>query len=224
MTIGWTIFVAIVIAIIVGLASRQAGASVIEMIILIFLADMLLGIFNLDKLLRPRPAERIEHIAPEPKILKRAREMRARANRSLHCSWCSMEYDDALKTYLDEFRGLKPVVHRLINIKRRPSDISAHLGRFIAEIRAEKYVVTSTHHEAFEFLIADKNELLLLVPYATQYGISEGFYSTDVDFANAISRMYEHLALDGNQLVIPAEADDNEAKRIVAEWIEKGMK
>lgn len=186
MSVGWSIFVSIALGIIVGLASWRVGASLIEGTILVFLTEIALGVFNLDRLLRPKPAERIEHIAPEANILKRAREMRARSKHSLHCIWCAMEYDGDLKKYFDEFRGLEPTVYRLINVKRQPIGISTHLEHFIGEIRTGKYVVTSTRHQAFEFLVADKNEVLILVPYATQYGLSEGIYSTDVDFAHAV--------------------------------------
>jgi len=221
--IRWTIVLAVVLGIVIYSVSLKLGATPIEGAILVFLAEIVLGIFSLDRLLRPKPAERIEHIAPEANILRRAREMRGRSERSLHCIWCAMDYDDKLRKYFDEFRGLKPTVYRLLNVKRWPSDVSAHLESFIGEIKAGKYVVTSTRHEAFEFLIADKNEVLILVPYATQYGLSEGFYSIEVDFAHAVFRMYEDLVKEGNPLVIPVQADDNEAKRIIAEWINRGM-
>lgn len=221
MPISWTIVGAVILALSVYFISLRAGTSMTEGVILVLLAEIVLGIFSIDRLLRPKPTERIEHIAPEAKILKRAREMRGRSEHSIHCIWCSMEYDDTLKKYFDEFRGLEPTICRLINVKKRPSDISAHLERFINEIRAGKYVITSTRHEAFEFLISDKSEILILVPYATQYGLSEGFYSTDVDFAHAIFRMYEDLVSEGNQLVIPKQVDDSEAKKIIAEWIKK---
>ena len=223
MSVGWSIFVSVALGIIVGLASWRVGASLTEGIILVFLTEVALGIFNIDRLLRPKPAERMQHIAPEANILKRAREMRARAKHSLYCNWCAMEYDGNLKKYFDEFRGLESTVYRLINVKRRPIDIAVHLERFIGEIRTGKYVVTSTRHQAFEFLVADKNEVLILVPYATQYGLSEGFYSADVDLAHAIFRMYEDLLNEGNSLVIPAEVSDNEAKEIITEWIEEVM-
>lgn len=130
-----------------------------------------------------------------------------------------MEYNDILKKYFDEFRGLEPTVYRLININRWPSEIGAHLERFIHEIKTGKYVVTSTRHQAFEFLVADKNEVLLLVPFATKYGLCEGFHSADVDLAQAFFRMYDDLAHEGTPLIIPAEASDDDAKAIIAEWI-----
>jgi hypothetical protein len=217
--IGWAIAVSLISGGVTSFLSWRAGASLIEGIIIVFLVEIVVGIISLDRLLRAKPTERIEHIAPETKILKRAREMRGRSDRSLHCIWCSMEYDNNLQDYFEGFRGLKPTVYRLINVRRRPSDVADHLGLFINEIRAGKYVITSTHHEAFEFLIGDKKEVLLLVPYATQYGISEAMYSVDVDFAHAVFRTYESLENDGSKLVIPVQADDNEAKRIIAEWI-----
>lgn len=77
MSIGLSIFVSVAFGIIVGLASWQVGASLIEGIILVVLTEVALGIFNIDRLLRPKPAQRMQHITPEASILKRAREMRA---------------------------------------------------------------------------------------------------------------------------------------------------
>lgn len=218
MSVRWTIIVALGAGIITGLASRAAGASLVEGLTLIFLVEIVLGIYNLDRLQRPGP-ETIKHIKSEPEILKHAREMRERAERSLHSIWCSMDYDAALEKYFEEFRGLKTVVSRLINVKARPEDVSRHLDSFINEIRAARYMVTSTRHSAFEFLIADKNEVLFLVPRPTQYGLSEGIHSIDNDFTYAVLRMHEDLVKEGNQLVIPAGTDDDQARAIIAKWV-----
>ena len=198
------------------------GASVVEGIMLVLLGEIVLGIFSLDRLLRPKSIATIEHITPEADILKRAREMQGRADRSVHCIWCAMDYDVKLRKYFDDVRGITPVVHRLVNVTKRPKDVSAHLTSFVAEIKAGKYVVTSTKHEAFEFLIADKSEIMILVPYATKDGFSEGFYSTDVDFANAIFHMYDDLMKQGKTLHIPLEADEEVTRQIIEEWVEAG--
>jgi len=205
----------------VGLASWRVGATLVEGIILVFLTEVALGIFNIDRLLRPKPAHRMEHITPERDIVKRAREMRARSSRSIYCNWCAMEYNDSLKAYFDEFRGSDAIVYRLININKHPKGTAAHLERFISEMQNGKYVVTSTRYQAFEFLVADKDEVLILVPDATKYGFSEGFYLADGDLAHAFFRMYEGLVSEGAPLQIPIEADDDQAKEIIAEWIKQ---
>lgn len=221
MSAGWVTTLAVVLAVIVFFVSNYLKASPIESVTFVFLSEILLGLFNFDRLLRAKVPERIEHIQKEEDVIRKARQMRARARHSLHCIWCSMEYDAKLKEYFEEFRGLDLVVYRLINVKRRPDKVADHINRFIKEIRSGKYVVTSTSHEAFEFLISDRDEAMLLVPHPTKYGLSEGVHSTDLDFAYAIYRMYEGLANVGNQLSIPPEKSDEDAKAIIDSWIKK---
>ena len=219
MPVGWVVFVAIVLAVIIFFVSNFAGASPIESVIFIFLSEILLGLFNFDRLLRARVSQRVEHIEDEDDIINKARQMRGRTRRSLHSIWCSMEYDESLRKYFEEFRGLEPTIYRLVNVKKQAREVNDHINHFLNEIRSEKYVITSTSHEAFEFFICDRDETLLLVPRPTKYGLSEGIYSADTDFAYAMYRMYEGLANAGNRLMIPSDVSDEDAKTIIENWI-----
>jgi len=177
------------------------------------------GIFSIDWTLRRRPAQRVEHIEREKDIVDRARKIRGNAEREIHCIWCSMDYGTDLQKYFSEFRGIKPTVYRLVNVRKQGPHMVNHLEQFISEIKDYKYIVTSTRHEAFEFFVADKGELLLLIPHPTKYGICEGIYSCMPGFAYAVYQMYQQLAAAGNTLVIPAAATDAEASIIIREWV-----
>ena len=221
---GWTIVLATGLAVVVGLAAQLGKATLVDTCVLILLAEALLGIVSIEWHLRRRLPERVEHIQRESDIVDRARHMRRRAKREVHCIWCSMEYDDDLRKYFDEFRGVSAIVCRLINVRKRPGDVANHLELFIDEIKNGKYVVTSTSHEAFEFFIVDRAETLLLVPHPTRYGLSEGIYSPDADFAYAMFHMYRGLAFAGNQLVIPKDQNDNDVKSTIDKWIKDSIK
>jgi hypothetical protein len=215
------LILSITLGIITFLASFFAAKiDAAQSVMFVFLVEMVVGIYSIDKHMRHRPSQRFEHLENERSIIQKAQQMKTEANRSIHCIWCSMDYDEDLIKHFEGFRNIKATVFRLINVKKHPKDVTKHLNGFIKEIKEGKYVVTSTSHEAFEFLVIDKAaQVQLLIPHPTKYGFSEGIYSADIDFANAICRMYEELEKKGNNLDIPYTANDEEAKHIIDKWV-----
>jgi hypothetical protein len=220
------LILSITLGIITFLASFFAAkVDAPQSVMFVFLVELVVGIFSIDKHLRHKPSQKFEHLDNEHDLIKKAQQMRNEAKKSIHCIWCSMDYDDDLKKHFEGFRNTKAIVYRLINVKKHSNDVLVHLFEFIKELKENKYIVTSTNHEAFEFLVIDKSaQVELLIPHPTTYGFSEGIYSADTDFANAIYHMYDSLEKKGNKLLIPTKADESEAKEIIEKWVNENSR
>lgn len=166
--------------------------------------------------------EVVEVLTGEKDILRKAEEMienlkKAEDGEAL-AIWCIMRYNIALEKYFTKFKGEK--VHRLINVDAVGLDnVRDHLIAFLNEIKIGNYRVYSTSYSACEWLIVNKEEVLELIPHVTTRKMYRGIYATDEHIVNARVKDFEDLKKQGRALNIPPTFSDDEAKKLIEQWI-----
>lgn len=172
------------------------------------------------------PSE-IEVLPGEKKILRKADEMEDDVSMNLYAMWCVMEYGPRLRKYFERlhasiFQKADVTLHRLINVSAvGPNNVAEHLCSAIEEIKAKKYHVSSTSHRAYECMIIDRDQALLLIPHAVRRVLYWGLFSEDEHFVNSMAVNFGQLENEGVPLDIPPDADDLSARTLIKAWIDK---
>jgi len=220
-TLGATILVA-VISIAVGVSIKMDLSQTI-----IFAMNNEVLVFALEIYISVRTKERtreVDIISGEGSVFRKAFDLEARAEREIYAMWCVMQYGPRLEEYFREFKGSRYVLRRLINVKNAGSkNVREHLSEFISELKSGDYVVTSTDHGTYECLIADRARALFLCPHHVTGALHLGLYSENDHFVSTMITTFERFETIGKKLVIPSDADDSTAKKIIGQWIKSVM-
>jgi hypothetical protein len=214
--------VTVLVAIVATVGGVAAHMDMGQTLVLTITAETLTLMAELFFLMRSQVEEpEVDFIKGEKAILRRGSGMKDDAKREILAIWCVMQYGPSLKKYFDDFRG-SFVLRRLINVKKFGSkNVSDHLSHFLKELKSGSYVVTSTTHSSFEFLVMDKTEALFLCPHHVTGELHAGIFSKNEHFVGTIIGTFEKLDSEGTRLEIPEGTDDKTAKSLIDDWIKK---
>lgn len=217
------IWASALLATVMALVQRWTALAVIDAVTIGLLAEIVLLLIN-DAVVREKPAQKVKAIYGEPDIVNMVRTMRNKAKHRIHSIWCSMDWTPDLEAYFLEFKGImdkkKIPVLRLINLEKAGNAVVQHLSEFREEIKTGKYIVASTPHTAFEFMVVDNKEALLLLPHAVRPEIALGIYSEDESFVNALVHLFITLWHKENELSVPIESSEDQITSSFHAWIQ----
>lgn len=207
-----------VLAVTMALVQALTPVDVVEAVTIGLLGEVVLLLVNVYTAQR-KPSPKVRLAYGERRVTNIARQIRKRADRDICSIWCSMAWSRDLEQYFDEELKLANIrISRLIN--PRKEGVLKHLSGCVNDIKKGKYSVTSTNHSAFEFIVADSKEALMLIPYTLRPEISLGIYSKeDENFVSAMVRLFESLQKEGDNLSISEQATESEAKERIQKWI-----
>jgi len=214
-----------------SLVGFYAKLDIGQTMILILVSEILLiEISSYISLQRSRRKSAIEVLRGEAKIFKRCIKMQKDAEALVYALWCIPRYTLTVEKYFDEAteyvrKKLKLKICRLINIREAGAErVKEHLASSLDILRSGKYVVYSTSHKAFEYLVIDRKNALFLAPHAIRDDLYMAICGREESFVYCLIELFDDLCRRGTELKIPDMKDESQLKAYINNWIDTQAK
>jgi len=196
-----------------------------NLILNVVVQAFMLHIVNYVEAQKAKGLKALENLKGGKRILKRALSMISRAKTEICATWCIPRYDKELEDYykrvahlLDKNREV--TLRRAINFREVGRErAEAHLllmGRFL---RRRQYIVYSTLHRAFEYIVVDGREALFLVPHAIRKDADFAVYGRQESFVFSWDEAFRELTSQGVNLEIPENVNDDGLRAAIRTWV-----
>jgi len=176
---------------------------------------------------RKIPRRALKSLRGERKVFRKAVELQKQARSLIYASWCisrfSLTTEDYFKDTTKEIGGKQNlVVHRLINVPEVGDDrVKGHLDKHLDMIKDGRYVVYSTDHKAFEYIIVDRKDALFLAPHAVRADLYMGLYGREESFVYCLIELFNEMCKKGDRLEMPQTDDKEELRAHINRWVDR---